>query len=80
MKKGVDFGGWCLYAISTMNQEIKQLSEQIMNSVPPVAYASPTREKLNQLTGWLVGYVAKNQQIPAEQQLAILKKVREMQF
>ena len=63
-----------------MNQEIKQLSEQIMNSVPPVAYASPPREKLIQLTGWLVGYVAENQQIPAEQQLAILKKVREMQF
>ena len=77
MKKGVDFGGWCLYAISTMNQEIKQLSEQIMNSVSGVAQAG---EKLNQLTGWLVGYVAENQQIPAEQQLAILKKVREMQF
>ena len=79
MKIPVDGCGWCLYAISTMNQEIKQLSEQIMNSVPTGPRCTP-REKLIQLTGWLVGYVAENQQIPAEQQLAILKKVREMQF
>jgi len=66
-----------------MNQEIKQLSEQIMNSVlmgRETRCAASPREKLNELTGWLVGYVAGNQQIPAEQQLAILKKVRETQF
>ena len=68
----------CLYAISTMNQEIKQLSEQIMKSFP--AWSSAGAVNLNQLTGWLVGYVAENKQIPEANQLAILKKVREMQF
>jgi hypothetical protein len=64
-----------------MNQEIKQLSEQIMNSARAATSSSdPAREKLNELTGWLVGYVAGNQQIPAAQQLAILKKLRETQF
>ena len=62
-----------------MNQEIKQLSEQIMDSVPQ-ATDRTTREKLNELTGWLVGYVAGNQQIPAEQQFSILRKLRETQF
>jgi transposase len=62
-----------------MNQEIKQLSEQIMNSVP-LGTERTTREKLNELIGWLVGYVAGNQQIPAEQQFLILRKVRETQF
>ena len=80
MKKGVDFGGWCLYAISTMNQEIKQLSEQMKWMLATGAQELDRQVKLNQLTGWLVGYVANHQQIPAEQQLAILKKVREMQF
>ena len=69
-----------------MNQEIKQLSEQIMNSeagwqlAEQQLAAAERPYKLNRLTGWLVGYVADHQQIPAEQQLAILKKVREMQF
>lgn len=33
MKKGVDFGGWCLYAISTMNDaKVASVYRQILNA------------------------------------------------
>lgn len=59
------------------NEQIKQVVEEIMLCETPRGFAG--EQAFNRLSGWLTGYLAFNDHIDGEQQLAILKKVREFQ-